>query len=47
MIEITKNCLLLDFKKIVRQQGNGKPNKVVNTLQLVLAEQLLDGVLIY
>ncbi len=29
----------LDFKKIVRQQGNGKQNKVVNILQPVLVEQ--------
>jgi len=43
----TKNFFQLDFKKIVRQQGNGKLIKAVNILQLVLVEQLQVVVLIY
>jgi hypothetical protein len=35
------------YKKIVRQQGNGKRNKGENTLQLVLVVQSLEGVLTY
>jgi hypothetical protein len=31
----TENYFQLDYRKIVRQQENGRPNKVENTLQLV------------
>jgi hypothetical protein len=42
-----RSCFQRDYKKIVRQQGNGKRNKGENTLQLVLVVQSLEGVLTY
>jgi hypothetical protein len=43
----TGSCFQRDYKKIVRQQGNGKRNKGENTLQQVLVVQSLEGVLTY
>jgi hypothetical protein len=46
-IKSINKYLIQDLEKIVRLQVNGKPNKVVNTLQPVLDQQLLDVVQIY